>query len=124
MNKLIVAHVNDDQASHPSSQKMPSKPAAAEGEAMHITNLLVKSVLSSALTLSSLSVFAAASSEHTGHNEHQHHSGHHTMQNMTNDHAQHTETVDAASYQPPPKLLHQPACAQHTTKFSQFCQRT
>ncbi|MGO1062297.1 copper resistance system multicopper oxidase [Acinetobacter lwoffii] len=31
MNKLIVAHVNDDQASHPSSQKMPSKPAAAEG---------------------------------------------------------------------------------------------
>ena len=75
---------------------------------MHITNLFVKSVLSSALTLSSLSVFAAASSEHTGHNEHQHHSGHHTMQNMTDDHAQHTETVDAASYQPPPKLSHQP----------------
>jgi copper resistance protein B len=64
---------------------------------MHITNLFVKSLLSSALTLSSLSVFAAASGEHTGHNEHQHHSGHHAMQNMTDDHAQHTETVDAAS---------------------------
>src|SRR5690606_2618285 len=25
----------------------------------------------------------------------------------TNDHAQHTETADEASYQPPPKLLHQ-----------------
>ena len=75
---------------------------------MHITNLFVKSVLSSALTLSSLSVFAAASSDHTSHAEHQHHSGHHTMQNMTDDHAQHTETVDAASYQPPPKLSHQP----------------
>jgi len=30
------------------------------------------------------------------------------MQDMTDDHAQHTETVDAASYQPPPKLSHQP----------------
>jgi len=74
---------------------------------MHITNLLVKSVLSSALTLSSLSIFAAASSEHTGHNEHQHHSGYHAMQNMADDHAQHTETADAVSHQPPPKLLHQ-----------------
>lgn len=74
---------------------------------MHITNLLVKSVLSSALTLSSLSIFAAASSEHTGHNEHQHHSGHHAMQNVTNDHAQHTGPADAASHQPPPKLSHQ-----------------
>lgn len=74
---------------------------------MHITNLLVKSVLSSALTLSSLSIFAAASSEHTGHNEHQHHSRHHAMQNMADDYPQHTETADEASYQPPPKLLHQ-----------------
>ncbi len=32
MNKLIVAHVDEDQTSHPSSQKMPSKPAAAQGE--------------------------------------------------------------------------------------------
>lgn len=31
MNKLIVAQVDEDQASHPSSQKMP-KPAAAQGE--------------------------------------------------------------------------------------------
>lgn len=74
---------------------------------MHITNLFVKSVLSSALTLSSLSIFAADSSDHTSHAEHQHHSGHHAMQNMTDDHAQHTETADAASYQPLPKLLHQ-----------------
>src|SRR5690606_25783757 len=76
-------------------------------KAMHITNLLVKSVLSSALTISSLSIFAAASSEHTGHNEHQHHSRHHAMQNMADDYPQHTETADEASYQPPPKLLHQ-----------------
>src|SRR5690606_13910966 len=76
-------------------------------QAMHITNLFVKSVLSSALTLSSLSVFAADSSEHTGHNEHQHHSGHHAMQNMADDHSKHTETADGASYQPPQKLLHQ-----------------
>ncbi|OAL87432.1 copper oxidase [Acinetobacter sp. SFD] len=32
MNKLIVAKVDEDQAAHPSSQKMPSKPAAAQGE--------------------------------------------------------------------------------------------
>lgn len=32
MNKLIVAQVDADQTSHPSSQKMPSKPAAAQGE--------------------------------------------------------------------------------------------
>lgn len=32
MNKLIVAQVDEDQVSHPSSQKMPSKPAAAQGE--------------------------------------------------------------------------------------------
>lgn len=32
MNKLIVAQVDEDQASHPSSQKTPSKPAAAQGE--------------------------------------------------------------------------------------------
>ena len=32
MNKLIVAQVDEDQASHSSSQKMPSKPAAAQGE--------------------------------------------------------------------------------------------
>ena len=51
--------------------------------------------------------FAAASSEHTGHNEHQHHSRHHAMQNMADDYPQHTETADEASYQPPPKLLHQ-----------------
>lgn len=74
---------------------------------MHITNLFVKSVLSSALTLSSLSIFAAASSDHTSHAEHQHHSGHHAMQNMADNHAQHTGTADASSYQPPPKLLHQ-----------------
>lgn len=73
---------------------------------MHITNLFVKSVLSSALTLSSLSIFAAASSDHTSHAEHQHHSGHHAMQNMADNHAQHTGTADASSYQPP-KLSHQ-----------------
>ena len=32
MNKLIVAHVNDDQASHASPQQMPSKPAVDQGE--------------------------------------------------------------------------------------------
>lgn len=32
MNKLIVAQVDEDQVSHPSSQKMPSKPATAQGE--------------------------------------------------------------------------------------------
>ena len=50
MNKLIVAQVDEDQASHSSSQKCRQSQQQLKEKAMHITNLLVKSVLSSALT--------------------------------------------------------------------------
>ncbi|WP_216935805.1 MULTISPECIES: copper resistance protein B [unclassified Acinetobacter] len=50
---------------------------------MHITNLFLKTVLSSALTLASLSIFAADSREHTGHAQHQHHTGQHATQSTS-----------------------------------------